>query len=328
MKENYILATQNRGFSPPSPAVLLSPAVTDTSVPSLNAQKRAESYLDSPSVHTTNSAFSITDSSPCSFTRPVRPFNLETIAEEHGSSSLVASPELCQNATEFATLPFAEIVDQEIAGSYLDTTTSDSILVSASPGIIPASASLKSGISEPLLDSTADHELFVHLPPCENSTVNQTADVSYPPHVRESEEFGDMSSNVDRELPVHLSTNENPVMDQATDYHPDVRASENSCDLNFTDNDIGLKTFNYCVNLPKVTGSAVLDSIDHLLINFAGNYQSNLFIDEFSVLIVKHFKLNIDLSAVSEQKFNNLKMLSREPLPLITAQCQTGGLSY
>lgn len=76
-------------MSPPSPAVLLSPAVTKTSIPSLNAQKRAESYLDSPSVHISNSALSITDQSPCSFTRPVRPFDLETIAEEHGSLSLI-----------------------------------------------------------------------------------------------------------------------------------------------------------------------------------------------------------------------------------------------
>lgn len=50
MKENYVFATMNRGFSPPSPAVLLSPAVNENTISSLNAQKRADSYLDSPSV--------------------------------------------------------------------------------------------------------------------------------------------------------------------------------------------------------------------------------------------------------------------------------------
>lgn len=60
--------------------------------------------------------------------------------------------------------------------------------------------------------------------------------------------------------------------------------------------------------MPKVTGKAVFDSIDNLLINFAGKYQSNLFMDELSMLIVKHFNLNIDLSVAPEEKFNNLKM--------------------
>lgn len=307
MKQNYVFGTQNRGMSPPSPAVL-SPAVTKTSITSLNAQKRTESYLDSPSVHISNSALSITDQSPCSFTRPVRPFDLETIAEEHGSLSAIDSLEPCRRVAESAALPFAGIYSQEIAGSHLDTALSDATVIPASSMNIPASASLKSDFYEPRLDSADRHELFVQLPICENSTINPTDDVPFQPDACESEEPRDMSANVDREISDHLATSEATAIDQATDCCLDVNPPVNFSVSNFTDNDIDLRNFNYCVNLPKVTGKAVFDSIDNLLINFAGNYQSNLFMDELSMLIIKHFNLNIDLSVASEQKFNNLKM--------------------
>lgn len=198
--------------------------------------------------------------------------------------------------TNLETLPFAGVDSQELAGTCLDTI-SDFTLASTTSERTSADTPSEPEIAKPLVDSNDHLLLFVQLPDYENSAIYPIDDVPLLPDMCESKDLNDMSSDGDR-----VSSG-----DQVNDCRSGASLPINSSDLNSESNDIDLRTFNYCVNLPKISGKKIFDSIDNLFINFAGNYQSSPFTNELSMLIIKHFNLNIDLSDLSEPKFNNLK---------------------
>lgn len=59
--------------------------------------------------------------------------------------------------------------------------------------------------------------------------------------------------------------------------------------------------------MPSVSASKSFETIDNLLINYAGNYSSADFDSPFSDFIIKHFKLNIDLDPNGQPNFKHLK---------------------
>lgn len=68
-----------------------------------------------------------------------------------------------------------------------------------------------------------------------------------------------------------------------------------------------LRTFNHTINLPIVHNSDSFTKLDNLLINFAGNYQTNDFIAELSTFIIGHYKMNVEIVNDGQCVFKNIK---------------------
>lgn len=107
------------------------------------------------------------------------------------------------------------------------------------------------------------------------------------------------------------STAVEPVINR-TSFHHICGATTNQTDcveptMQINNDSLELRTFNYTINLPIVQNNDSFTKLDNLLINYAGNYQSNNFTAELSTFIIGHYKLNVDISVDGQCDFKNIK---------------------
>lgn len=123
INENYLYEASNHGLSPPSPAVLLSPASSkfiDSS--SYKDQKRAQTFLSSPSINNNiNTSLSITGSSPVHSSICVNTLKLNTNVEE-------------------PLVPPADPEPLKLLDDYASPDHSDACLESFNAGVFPVTA--------------------------------------------------------------------------------------------------------------------------------------------------------------------------------------------